>query len=92
MGDDLRYNFTNTDCIHTSHRLKTVKADNKALYCERCGAWSTGGPIKVLGKTCPGKISKGRQFQHRLLSLGVLPKAGARIPHYGRKRKRDPRH
>ncbi len=87
MGEDLRYNFSNTDKIHTSHHLKGVKANNKASYCERCGAWSTGGPIKALGKPCTGQVTKGRQFQHRLLCLGVLPTVGSRIPSHGRKRK-----
>ncbi len=90
MGEDLRYNVIHTDKIHPSHKLKAVRADNKALYCERCGAWSIEGPVKALGKPCSGTVSKGRQFQHRLLSLGDLPKVGSRIPPHGRKRKRRP--
>ena len=72
--------------IHESHAIKAVKGDVNAFYCNRCGAWNTGGPLKSMSKPCIGHVATYRQFQYRLLCLGVIPARGAKTPGHAKRR------
>ena len=66
--------------IHGSHSLKAVGSDQHAYYCFHCGAWNSGGPLRTFKAPCKGYVSQSRAYQHRLLSVGIIPKQGAKIP------------
>jgi hypothetical protein len=87
-GDDVVHDCSVIDNIHPTHDVKQVRESAIALYCNRCGGWYNGGAITSLREACPGKIDRSRAFQHRLLSLGVIPRKGVRIPEHARKKQR----
>ena len=88
---DCSYEHRRTDNIHVSHDIKPIKNDSYGVYCDRCGALYTGGPLKKLQEECPCRIQKARSFQHRLLQLGIVPHKGAKVPqHNGKKWTRRP--
>ena len=80
------YDFSRTDGIHSSHHIKPIASNAIGVYCERCGAWFNGGPLRNMKNPCPGHIEKSRTFQIRLLKLGIVPKVGARIPQHNKKK------
>ena len=86
--EDITYDTRSEQNIHASHVLKTVAESTDALFCERCGAWTTGTKLSNLTEPCLGTVSDARKFQHRLLVLGIIPKPGARIPAHARKKRR----
>ncbi len=61
---------------HGSHDL-AAPAHN-LLYCRRCGAWSGGLRTRGLALVCRGPV--GQRNNLRLLSLGIAPVKGARVP------------
>ncbi len=61
---------------HVSH---DVSAPSRTLlFCRRCGAWSAGHCARGLAAACRGAV--GHKGNIRLLSLGIAPVRGARIP------------
>ena len=72
--------------IHATHDIKPVQEDPNAVYCARCGAWTTDEAPKILKQTCEGQVKPGSVFQHRLLQLGIVPKPRARIPQHAKKK------
>ena len=88
LGEEMSYDHTVSDQIHKSHDIKPIRDNVNAVYCIRCGAWSSGAHIKALRATCEGIVRPARAFQHRLLQLGITPVAGARIPTNARKKRR----
>ena len=80
ISEDITYDTRSEQSIHASHVLKTVAESTDALFCERCGAWTTGTKLGTLTEPCVGIVSAARKFQHRLLVFGIIPKPGARIP------------
>ena len=85
-GDE-PYDFSRTDRIDPSHLIKEVMLEPGALYCDRCGAYNTGGNLRTLAFACEGIVNKSRKTQHRLLQCGLLPKQGQRIPKHAKKRR-----
>jgi hypothetical protein len=86
--DDVVHHCSVIDNIHPTHDAKQVRESAIALYCNRCGAWYNGGAVTNLREACPREIDVSRISQHRLLSLGVIPRKGARIPEHARKEQR----
>ncbi len=84
--DSHDYSWDYADGIHQSHNIKPIKNDPHAFYCNRYGAWNTGGPLKCLRGKCAGFVSKQRKFQHRLLELGVVPLKAVKTLCFGLKR------
>ena len=74
------YDVSHSEQIHMSHSMKPVHGHIHAVYCDYCGAWNNGGPMRSLKQPCSGKVSGYREFQHRLLRLGIIPNKGARTP------------
>ncbi len=61
---------------HPSHE---VAAPSPALlFCRHCGAWSAGHRVRGLAKQCRGAV--GHRGNLRLLTLGIAPVKGARVP------------
>jgi hypothetical protein len=79
------YNWGFADNIDPSHSLKAVGTEREAVFCERCGCWNAGGPLRLLKYPCAGSISQGRAYQHRLLTLGLIPRVGVKIPCHNRR-------
>ena len=87
LGDDSSgYDYSTTDRIHRFHMHKPIRENPNNLYCDRCGAWYTGGPVKILEEKCKGTVPQSRAFQHRILQLGMVPRPGARIPAHCKRR------
>jgi hypothetical protein len=61
---------------HDSHDL--AAPTRVLLYCRRCGAWSGGLRTRGLALACRGPV--GQPNSLRLLSLGIAPVKGARVP------------
>ncbi len=80
------YDVSYSEQMHMSHSMKPVHGHIHAAYCDNCGAWNNGGSIRSLKHPCSGKVSKYRQFQHRLLRLGIIPNKGARTPAHAKLR------
>jgi hypothetical protein len=90
-----RHGRVDEDCIvrefeaslHPSHQLKAVHGQPEAVFCGRCGAYNNGGPLRGLKAECSGFVAPSHASQHRLLSCGIMPATGARLPN-PRKRRR----
>ncbi len=72
------------DRIHNSHAIKAVGTSQDAFYCNRCGGWNAGGPLRILKDPCKGYVTRARASQHRLLTLGIMPMRGSKIPSHQR--------
>ncbi len=72
------------DRIHNSHRIKAVGGNQEAIYCCKCGGWNAGGPLRTLRDPCRGHVTQARTYQHRLLSLGIIPSQGSKVPSHRR--------
>ena len=86
-GSDIVYDDAPAS-IHESHSMKSVSELAEAIYCARCGVWTSGKALKTLTNPCSGVVAEACIFQHRLLELGIIPRPGARIPAHARKRQR----
>ena len=83
---EANYNFSTTDEIHISHKLKAIREDPNGVYCHRCGSWNTGGALRSFKNECQGEIPPCKAFQFRMLELGCVPKQGRCIPKHGKRR------
>ncbi len=63
--------------VHSSHEAKRAP-QAEIVYCANCGAWSSGHKARGLTIPCRGPV--GHRGNLRLLSLGIAPVRGARIP------------
>ena len=73
--------------IHSSHEIFRAGVDPSLIFCGRCTCWSTNGPLRGLASLCQGPPD-GREGARRLLSLGIPPTKGARIPACARLKRR----
>ncbi len=62
---------------HTSHDISAAPGAH-IIFCKRCGAWSLGERSTNLTRPCTMKA--GHKGNLRLLSLGIAPRRGARVP------------
>jgi hypothetical protein len=79
LSHEIHYNWEFADSIHPSHDIKAIGTLCDALRCAKCAAWNAGGPLKKLKFPCHGSVPASSAFQHRLLTLGVIPRKGARV-------------
>ena len=70
--------------VHGTHSLRQVHGQTDAFFCTACGAYNAGGPLRLLSKRCTRTVARHRVHAHRLLTLGVLPGPGVRIPSHAR--------
>jgi hypothetical protein len=68
------------EAIHSSHVIKAVNSKSDAIFCDRCGAYSDGGPLRLLRSTCTGVVAPCRRYWHTVLLSGKVPGPGVRIP------------
>ncbi len=61
---------------HPSHDVAAPSPT--LLFCRHCGAWSAGHRVRGLAKQCKGAV--GHRGNLRLLTLGIAPVRGARVP------------
>ena len=71
---------------HPSHRIVSLHGSISTIFCKACSGWSSRTKLKLLGSPCTG-LKAGNHSQLRLLECGVLPLAGAKLPHRDRKPK-----
>ncbi len=62
---------------HVSHDILAAPGA-QMIYCRRCGAWSLGERSTNLTRPC--SLKQGHKGNLRLLSLGIVPRRGARVP------------
>ncbi len=62
---------------HASHDVAAAPGA-QIVYCRRCGAWTTGERSSNLIREC--SLRQGHKGNLRLLSLGIMPRRGARVP------------
>ncbi len=74
FGDDVDYDWSFANAIHSSHNLQEVKSHGDAVFCSHCGYYNTGGPLRALRDPCPGKVPAERQSLHKMLLHGQIPK------------------
>ena len=77
-------NWDFADAIHHSHEIKAVGNVQDAIHCNRCGGWNAGGPLRTLKDPCRSFVTPARAHQHRLLTLGIVPTRGSKIPSHRR--------
>ena len=73
--------------LHPSHFLKAVHGHAEAVFYKRCGAYSKGGPLRGLKIECLGYVAPAHASQHKLMSWGIMPARGARLPSSLRRRR-----
>ena len=81
-GNSIATNFDEsfTDAIHFSHSIKAVNSQSDAVYCSRCGAYSDGGPLRLLRSICKCEVLSRRQHWYKLLKAGIVPRPGSKLP------------
>ncbi len=62
---------------HRSHEVSSPLGSN-LVFCRRCGAWSAGHRTRGLAQPCRGAVA--HRGNMRLLTLGIAPVKGARVP------------
>ncbi len=62
---------------HLSHDISAAPGAH-LIFCKRCGTWSLGERSTNLMRPCTMKM--GHKGNLRLLSLGIAPRRGARVP------------
>ncbi len=62
---------------HATHDVAAAPGA-QIIFCRRCGAWTLG--IKSMNLTRPCSMKSGHKGNLRLLSLGIAPRRGARVP------------
>ncbi len=62
---------------HASHDVAAAPGA-QLVYCRRCGSWSIGERSANLTRAC--SLKQGHKGNLRLLSLGIIPRRGARVP------------
>ena len=81
-GSSIATNFDEsfTDTIHSSHFVKAVNSQSDAVYCHRCGAYNDGGPLRLLRGACKLEVLPSRQHWYKLLTAGIVPRPGCKLP------------
>jgi hypothetical protein len=74
------FDDTFADAIDSSHSIKAVNSTSDAVFCHRCGAYSDGGPLRLLRSTCTGVVAPCRRYWHAILLSGNVPGPGVRLP------------
>ena len=69
-----------SEAIDSSHIIKAVNSTSDAVFCHRCGAYSDGGPLRLLRSTCTGFVAPCRRYWHAILLSGNVPGPGVRLP------------
>ena len=64
---------------HPSHDIQTLASEENIIWCWRCAAWSKNVKLKALAKPCHGLLN-GSKTQLRPLQVGLVPRAGVRMP------------
>ena len=79
LGTDLNDAGTQVVNPHPSHDIQTLASETNIIWCRRCVAWSKNVKLKALAKPCHGLLD-GSKTQLRLLQVGLVPRAGVRMP------------
>ena len=81
-GNEVVVNFDNefADNIHLSHEISAVRSNDDTIYCIKCGAYNSGGPLRILKEECSGEVAKCRQYWYKLLQAGIIARSGQRLP------------
>ena len=74
------YDESFINAIHSSHFVKAVNSHSNAVFCHRCGAYNDGGPLRLLRNICKWEVTPSRQNWHRLLTAGIVPGPGVKLP------------
>jgi hypothetical protein len=69
-----------SEAIDSSHNIKAVNPTSDAVFCHKCGAYSDGGPLRLLRSTCTGFVAPCRRYWHTVLLSGTVPGPGVRLP------------
>ena len=73
--------------VHYSHDIYRAGTSKVLVFCMRCTCWATDGPLRSLAVQCQVPPD-GRNGARKLLSLGIPPVPGARLPPNARVKRR----